>query len=674
MEALPQDPARERHPPHPSFTSYRCTWLLDDGIIASPVEFHHHSCYAVRDFNVRRGCASKRYIHERFTMVEAVREQQATGAEHVVWDLSVFYSGVDDPAIEADMQSIREEAQAFAATYRENVGTLDPRALAAAMEAYAAIHDRVGRIGTFAELNYATDTANPRFGALVQKFSEFAAEVNQRLVFFRLEWNALADDDAARVITGLEQAHYRHYMEALRRFSPHQLSEAEEQIIVEKDVTGRMAWLRFFSQLMGAARYDFDGQALTQSQILEKLRVADRDVRARAAESITRTLQSKQMELTFIFNVLAADKSLSDRRRQYETWVSSRNLSNKVPDDVVEALVGAVTANYDIVAQHYDLKRAILGLDALLDYDRYAPLPTRESDKFYTWDEAREIVLNAFYAFSPRIGDVAKRFFDEHWIHAAPLPNKRSGAFAAPTVPSAHPFIFLTYLGKADNVMTLAHELGHGIHMALSGEAHGFWGLYTPLTTAEMASVFAEMLVFQDLRSREADPEVRLAMLASKIEDTFSTVFRQVAMNRFEHAMHTARRTEGELPAERLDALWAETQRAMFGDSVTLRDDYAVWWRYIPHFLQTPGYVYAYAFGELLVLALYRLFEERGADFVPQYEAVLAAGDSDWPHEILRKVGVDLNDPAFWNGGLQAIRALVEEEAALARQVFPQQF
>jgi len=426
--------------------------------------------------------------------------------------------------------------------------------------------------------------------------------------------------------------------------------------------------------LMSALRFDYDGQKLNQSQIFEKMRNPDREVRAKASKSITATLSEKHMELTYIFNVLAADKAQSDRRRQYETWISSRNLSNLAPDSVVNALVSAVTSSYDIVAKHYHLKRILLGLPELTEYDRYAPLALKESDTFYTWDEAKKIVLDAFHAFSPKLSETAKLFFDNGWIHAAALPNKRGGAFASPTVPSAHPYVFLSFLGTANNVSTLAHELGHGMHMHLSGQAHGFQGLYTPLTTAEMASVFAEMLVFQDLQSRETDPEARLSMLFEKVEDSFATVFRQTAMNRFEDGMHNARRTEGELSTERIGQIWMETQQATFKDSVNLSADYTQWWSYIPHFLSTPGYVYAYAFGELLVLALYGLYQERGSSFVPEYIGVLEAGGSNYPDKILAKVGVDLNDPAFWTRGLDAIRELVDEEERLAKELYPEKF
>lgn len=600
--------------------------------------------------------------------------EKVTGAENVIWDLSIFYQGVDDPNIQRDLDKVMQKADAFAAKYRGRVASLDPEEMVDAMTEMEEIQDLDGRIGTFAYLNFATDTSDPAIGALVGRIQEHGAELSQKLMFFELEWKAAQDEVVRAMLASPTLGKYKHPLESELRYKPYTLSEIEEQLLVEKSVTGSAAWNRFFTQLLGASRYEYDGKELTQSQILNLTHDPDREVRRKAADAITAGLKKLAMQTTFIFNVLAQDKASNDKRRGYASWISSRNLSNKATDETVEALVKSVTSNYDIVAQHYTLKRTILGYDELYDYDRYAPLPIADAGREYSWQEAREIVLNAYYAFSPRMGEIAQRFFDENWIHAALLPNKRGGAFASPSVPSAHPFVFVNFTGSARDVMTLAHELGHGLHMYLSAEAQGITGLYTPLTTAEMASVFGEMLVFTDLMNKESDPAVRLAMLAQKLEDSFATVFRQISMNRFEDALHTARRTEGELSTARISELWMNTQKAMFGDSVTLREDYGIWWSYVPHFLNTPGYVYAYAFGELLVLALFNLYRKRGTEFVPQYLDVLAAGDSDYPDKILAKVGVDLTDPAFWDEGLAALRTLVREEADLAKQVYPEKF
>lgn len=600
--------------------------------------------------------------------------EQATGAENVIWDLSVFYKDIGDPAIERDMQALDARVEKFASAYRGRVAQLDSEEMMDAMIELEAIYDQRGRISSFASLLFATDTNNPQYGALVQKTTEYASQLTQKLLFFELEWNKAEESHAQNLLADPILEKYRHYLEAERRYQPYQLSEIEEQLLVEKSVTGRSAWSRFFTQLIGAMRLDYEGSKLTLTQVLTKLHDADRDVRAKANDAITKALREKSMEFTYIFNVLVSDKASDDKRRKYPTWISARNLDNKAPDAVVEALIQAVTSQYDLVARHYNLKRVLLGYDELTEYDRYAPLPVKTSDAFYTWDEAREIVLKAFSAFSPQIAEVAEKFFEGNWIHAPVTPGKRGGAFASPTVPSAHPYVFVNYTGKANDVMTLAHELGHGIHMYLSGQEHGIFGLYTPLTTAEMASTFGEMLVFSDLMSKEADPEVRLAMLAEKIEGNFATIYRQIAMNRFEDKLHNARRTEGELSTERISEFWLETQKAMFQGSVNLRDDYAIWWSYIPHFLHTPGYVYAYSFGELLVLALYRLYQQRGVDFVPQFIEVLTAGDSDWPDKILAKAGIDLADLNFWNEGLAILRGMVDEEERIARELYPAKF
>lgn len=606
-------------------------------------------------------------------MADVVLEQK-TGAENVIWDLSIFYQKLDDPAIDRDMERVQGMANDFAAKYRGRVAQLDPEEMVDAMVEMEAIYDVSGRIGSYASLNFSTDTTNPQVGRLLQRVREQGAKLAQTLLFFDLEWKAVDDAVAAQLLAHPTLGKYRHPLEADLRYKPYTLSEIEEQLIVEKDVTGAGAWVRFFTQLTSAMRFDWEGEKVNQSKILDKLHSEDRAVREKAAESVTAGLREKQMELTYIFNTLMLDKANEDQRRGYPTWISARNLSNKAPDAVVEALIQAVTSNYDIVARHYQLKRALLGLDELRDYDRYAPLKIDAPEANYSWEEARQVVHSAYTAFSPRLGEIVNRFFDENWIHAPVLPNKRGGAFASPTVASAHPFVFVNYLGKDRDIMTLAHELGHGVHMYLSGEAQGQTGLYTPLTTAEMASVFGEMLTFEDLMRRQPDPAVRLKALAHRVEDSFATVFRQVTMNRFEDGMHTARRSEGELPTERINQIWLETQRKMFGDSVTLTDNYGWWWSYIGHFIHTPGYVYAYAFGELLVLALFNVYRKRGADFVPQYLEVLAAGDSDYPDRILAKVGVDLTDPNFWNEGLAFLRGMVEEEERLAREVFPEKF
>lgn len=590
---------------------------------------------------------------------------QTNSVENVVWDLSVFYADPADPAIQRDLAEVQAAAERFAERYRGRVASLSAAELAEALQELESIYEKMGRLSAYSSLHWTTNTADPVRGALMQRINEADSQMDQTLLFFTLEWTQLSDE-AAQIADDPALSRYRHYLHKQRRYRPHLLSEPEEKILNEKAVTGRQAWARFFEETVSSLRYEWEGQQVPQAVVLRQLYAPEREVRKRAADSITAGLRPHVRTLSYIFNTLLADKASEDRLRKYRTWLSARNLSNETTDEAVQTLVNAVTSRYDIVQRYYTIKRRLLGLDELFDYDRYAVLPSAETR--YSWDSARQIVLDAFGAFAPRMADVAREFFDQNWIHAPVVPNKTGGAFSHPTVPSAHPFILLNYTGTVRDVMTLAHELGHGVHQYLS-RPHGFFGAYTPLTTAEMASVFGEMLVFNDLMARESDPSARLAMLASKIEDTFATVFRQISMNRFEDAIHTARREEGELSVERFNEFWLQTQRAMFGQSLTLREDYGIWWSYIPHFIRTPGYVYAYAFGELLVLALFSQYKQEGAAFAPRYLEVLSSGGSDSPERILAKVGVDLTDPNFWQQGLQIIDDMVSDLEMLTVQV-----
>jgi len=589
--------------------------------------------------------------------------QEATGAENVLWDLSELYKGIDDPAIERDLKDVLATADQFAERYRGKVASLSATELAEAQTATEALSEQFGRLINYASLQWNTDTGNAAFGALLQRMREAGSQFQQKLLFFDLEW-AHIPEDHVKIVDDPALARWRHYLLKALDMRPHLLSEPEEKILAEKAVTGSGAWARYYGEVLGAARYDLDGQQVPQEIVLNKLYSGDRDLRRRAADALTEGLRRMLPTTTYIFNTSLADKASDDRLRNFPTWISSRNLDNEASDETVDALVKAVTSRYDIVARYYKIKRQLLGLDELYDYDRYAPLETRETR--YQWSQAREIVLNAYNAFHPQMAEIAGQFFDKKWIHAPAVPGKRGGAFAAPTIPSLHPYVFLNYTGSDKDVMTLAHELGHGIHMYLS-RPKGALEAGTPLTTAEMASVFGEMLVFNDLMQREPDPAVRLSMLARKLEDSFATIFRQISMNRFEDAIHTARRSEGELSRERYSELWLKTQRDMFQDSVTMRDDYGIWWSYVSHFINVPGYVYAYAFGNLLVLALFNKYQTEGASFAPKYLEVLSSGGADRPENILRKAGVDLTDPNFWQQGLTILDGMVNDLEALVK-------
>ncbi len=584
-----------------------------------------------------------------------------TGAEDVTWDLTQLFDSTDD--LHATLKRAADAADAFAADFRDHVAQLSAEGMESAMKALGALQDDVGKAYTYAYLNWSTDTASPERGALLQQVREAYTAISTKLLFFDLEWTRVPDEQAEALLQDERLDFCKHYLEVARLQKPYLLSEPEEKILIEKSNTGRSAWNRLFDESISDMRFHVGDESLTQQQVLARLHDADRGVRREAAESFTQGLKGNLRTLTFIFNTILADKALDDRLRGYPSWITARNMSNEVADEDVEALIGAVQDGYTHVQRFYQIKQRLLGIDSMTEYDRYAPIG--EADRHIDWATAREMVLSSYTEFHPQMGAITERFFDENWIDAALGEAKRGGAFSHGCVPSAHPYILMNYTGKIRDVQTLAHELGHGVHQYLSRD-QGIFHADTPLTTAETASVFGEMLVFQRLIKSESDPQNRLAMLMGKIDDTIATVFRQVSMNRFEDRIHTERRSGGELSAEAFSKAWMDTQRPMFGDSVALSDNYSVWWSYIPHFLHTPGYVYAYAFGELLVLALYQKYQESGSGFADQYIELLRSGGKDWPHELVGKLGVDLRDPAFWAGGVQAIGDMVDEAEALA--------
>ena len=603
---------------------------------------------------------------EKHSEVEPGAEspEPENGAENVIWDLTDLF-----PTTESLLEELlkgQSKADAFAERYRGSMGQMQAQEMKRAMSLLGEIQDSVGRAYTYAYLNWSTDTADSERGALLQKVKEAYTGISTTLLFFELDWTKLDDAQAEEILASTEMDSYRHYLEVVRLQKPHLLTEPEERIIIEKSNTGRSAWNRFFDEFLSDMRFSVSNEQLSQEQVLARLHDADRGVRRDAAEAFTQGLKDNIRPLTFVFNTILADKALDDRLRGYPSWLSSRNLSNEIADEDVEALIKAVEAGYGHVARFYDIKKRLLGLDTMTEYDRYAPIV--EADRFIDWQSAREMVLTSYSEFHSTMGEIATRFFDENWIDAALAPPKRGGAFSHGAVPSAHPYIFLNYTGKIRDVQTLAHELGHGIHQFLSRK-QGIFHADTPLTTAETASVFGEMLVFKRLMKEESDDANRLVMMMGKIDDTIATVFRQVSMNRFEERIHTHRRESGELSTDDLRAAWMETQRPMFGDSVSLSENYSWWWSYIPHFLHTPGYVYAYAFGELLVLALHARYEQEGSSFADAYLELLESGGSDWPHNLVGKLGVDLRDPAFWSSGVDAIGSLVDEADALSKRL-----
>ncbi len=596
----------------------------------------------------------------------SMAEQTATGAEGVSWNLADLLASEAqvDPYLEEGSRLARE----FAERYRGHVQNLSPTELRQGLKELERIQDQLDRVHTFAFLNWCTRSEEHAAGALLQRVREVYTRIAQELLFFELELSALPAEELRRRWNDPELAGYRHYLEILEQRSRHLLTEPEERMAAEKSITGIGAWTRFFDETLAAARFELDGRALTEQEVLALLHEPDRSTRRSAAMAFTAGLQRHLRTLTYVMNTVLAEKASEDRMRRFQHWLESRNLANEISDAAVQALVDAVVSRYDLVERFYRLKRRLLGLDELYDYDRYAPVGTM--GRRFAWQEAREIVTSAYARFSPVLGDLVARFFAERWIDAGVRPGKRAGAFSHRAVPQVHPYILMNYTGRIRDVQTLAHELGHGVHQYLSRELGSLQGS-TPLTTAETASVFGEMLVFDALREAEQDPSRRLSLLVSKIDDIVATVFRQVAMNRFEDLVHNRRRRDGELSPDELSRCWLSTQHQMFRGSVILGEHYGIWWSYIPHFIHTPGYVYAYAFGELLVLALYSIYREEGPGFVERYLKLLSAGGSDWPHRLLEPFGVDLQDPGFWHHGLREIEILLEEAERLAAAASP---
>ena len=581
----------------------------------------------------------------------------ALGAAGVVWNLGDLYRNEDDPALTADSQWCIDEAQVLRDGFRGRVASLGASELLGLVVRLEALDCRLTRLATFAFLNFTTQMENSVAGALEQRMEELASQCKKDVVFFELEWNGVPPERAAGLLAAPELAGYRHYLEALRRYQPHQLSEAEESLLLEYAPVGRSSWNTLFDKVLSGLRFGEKKRA--EEEVLTDLYDQDREVRRQAADELTAGLQDQNHVLTHIFNTLAADKMIDDRLRRHESWVHSMNLENELTGATVETLVQAVTSRYDIVQRYYRVKKGLLQLDELTDYDRYAPLPALPSQRIGL-EAGKAMVLHSCAAFSESLAAIAERFFTEKWIHAPVLQGKRGGAFAHPCVPEVHPYVMVNYTGTLNDVSTVAHELGHGVHQVLAAR-RGHFNSDTPLVLAETASVFAEMLVFQSQLALLTDAAQKRAFICHKLESIFATVFRQTAMNRFEKRMHEGRRSQGELSSETLSAYWLETQRQMFGDAVTLRPDYGIWWSYIPHFLATPGYVYSYAFGELLVLALYGLYQQQGDSFVTLYTELLAAGGSASPYELVKPFGINLDDPGFWLQGLGVIDQMLQQ-------------
>jgi oligoendopeptidase F len=575
------------------------------------------------------------------------------------WDLGDLYPGRDSAALAADLADAEREAVAFAARHAGKLAQLSPAAFGAAIAAYERLDERLARLTSYADLTYAGDQSDPEIGRFCQTIQERVNAIATHTLFFTLEINRLSDGDIAAKLTAPETARYAAWLRELRVFRPHQLDDIVEKLLHEKHVTGRAAWTRLFDETMAGLRFPVRGRALTSAAALHLLSDGEGGLRRDAAQSISTVLGANLKTFALITNTLAKDKEIEDKWRRYALPISARNLSNRVEDEVVEALIGAVRKAFPRLShRYYALKARWFGVAQLEHWDRNAPLP-RVAERSIGWPEARDIVLDAYGRFSPELAAIGGRFFDRPWIDAAVRPGKSPGAFAHPTVPGAHPYLLLNYQGRTRDVMTLAHELGHGVHQVLAA-GQGHLQADTPLTLAETASVFGEMLTFRRLLDGERDPARRKAMLAGKVEDMLNTVVRQIAFVEFERRVHDERRG-GELTPDRLGEIWLDVQRESLGPALRFDDGYRSYWSYIPHFVHSPFYVYAYAFGDCLVNALYAAYRATPDGFAARYLDLLRAGGTRRHRELLAPFGLDAADPRFWDGGLSVIAGFIDE-------------
>jgi len=575
------------------------------------------------------------------------------------WDLTDLYPSPNSAELAADADRADAAARTFEAAYAGKVAALSGAELAAALAEYERIEEILGRLMSYAQLQFSTDSSDPGIGKFYQTTNERVTAISSHLLFLSLELNRIDDTALAEKQSDPALAHYAPFLRDLRVFRPHQLDDNLEKLLHEKEVTGRSAWSRLFDETIAALRVPVRGESLTVSAALNKLSDRDRSVRADAAASIGEVFQRNVRLFSLVTNTLAKDKEIIDTWRRYPRPTSSRNRANMVEDEVVDALSTAVSSDYGRLShRYYALKAKWLGLEKLEHWDRNAPLPD-DNDRPVAWSEARDRVLSAYTGFSKELGEVGQQFFDHPWIDAVLRDGKAGGAFAHPTVPSAHPYLLLNFHGKTRDVMTLAHELGHGVHQVLAAK-NGYLMSGTPLTLAETASVFGEMMTFRALLAAETDPKRRRVMLAGKVEDMLNTVVRQTAFYQFETLLHNERRS-GEVMPERIGELWMQVQTESLGPAFHFTPDYSVYWAYVPHFIHTPFYVYAYAFGDCLVNALSSVFQNGHPGFEQKYLDMLRAGGTKRHKELLAPFGLDASDPAFWRRGLDIISGFIDE-------------
>jgi oligoendopeptidase F len=622
------------------------------------------------DIGLKTRSEAEEMFEHKIPSGKAVRQAAASGAAAPdlgplpEWRLDDLYSGMDSPIFAADLQRAASDAKAFAKAYRGRLEAIAKDAaageqLGTAVRAYEAIQDLVGRIMSYAGLVYAGDTSDPARAKFYGDAQERVTALAGDLLFFELELNRLDDSLIDAAMADPRAGHYRPWLEDIRKERPHQLADEIEQLFLEKSVSGAAAWNRLFDDTIASLRFKFEDSELTLEPLLAKMQDPDEKKREAAAHALAKTLGVNLRTFALISNTLAKDKEVSDRWRKFEDIADSRHLANRVEREVVEAMVSAVTSAFPRLShRYYKLKARWFGKEQLNHWDRNAPLPNAP-ERIFTWDAARDTVLDAYRGFSPAMSDIARRFFDEGWIDAPVRPGKSPGAFAHPTTPSAHPYVLVNYLGKPRDVMTLAHELGHGVHQVLAGP-NGALMAPTPLTLAETASVFGEMLTFRSLLASTTDIATRKSLLASKVEDMLNTVVRQIAFYNFERKLHLERK-KGELTAESIGGLWMSVQGESLGPAIKLGAGYETYWAYIGHFIHSPFYVYAYAFGDCLVNSLYGVYEGSREGFAERYLAMLAAGGTKHHSELLAPFGLNARDPAFWQIGLSLIERMIGE-------------
>ena len=597
-------------------------------------------------------------------MTTAITQDTAVLGDLPQWDLADLYPATDSAELEADLDRAEKASRAFSGRWKGKLAGLSGDVLGKAIAEYEAIDEIMGRIMSYAQLVYAGNVSDPEIGQFYQSMQERVNDISADILFFSLELNEIDDKTVAKQLKSAAAAKYKPWLDDIRAFRPHQLSEEIERLLHDKRVAGRAAWSRLFDETMADMRFEYDGRQLTSEEVMSMLSNPDEGIRKSAAEVLGGKLGEHARTFSLITNTLAKDKEIEDRWRSFARPESSRNLANQVEDEVVDALNAAVTGSYaDLSHRYYAMKAAWLGKEQLDHWDRNAPLPDADNSVI-PWDRATETVLTAYRDFSPDLAEIGQRFFDNAWIDAPVREGKSSGAFAHPTVPSAHPYLLLNYQGKIRDVMTLAHELGHGCHQVLAAP-QGNLMADTPLTLAETASVFGEMLTFRKMLRVQDDPALRKVMLAGKVEDMLNTVVRQIAFFNFELRVHTARR-EGELTADDICDIWMEVQTESLGPAIRFEDRYRWYWTYIPHFIHSPFYVYAYAFGDCLVNSLYAVYEQAADGFAEKYLDMLRAGGSLRHRELLAPFGLDASDPAFWKRGLDVVRGMIDELDAMA--------